>query len=289
MNDAAVWLEDGNGRRWPVAAACAIGRASSNDVMIDDGRVSRRHALLHRQDDADYYVIDLGSGNGTYLNGRRVATATRIVDGNTLAIGPATLTFRQTAAIAPPRQPSAHTSEQTQIQVKNIPAWLLVADIKGSTALAQRLPPEELAVLFGKWMSACKEIIEAEGGTINKYLGDGFLAYWYVDRNQVTRISAALEALTMLQRSTSSPPFRLALHMGTIAVGGSGSSGEDSLTGTDVIQVFRMEKLAADLKRDVLVSEPARAVGGAKLKLRDEGLHTLTGFDGRARRYYSLS
>ena len=289
MNDAAVWLEDGNGRRWPVAAACAIGRATSNDVMIDDGRVSRRHALIHRQDDAEYYVIDLGSGNGTYLNGRRVATATRIADGNILTIGPSTLTFRQTAAIAAARQPSAHTSEQTQIQVKNLPAWLLVADIKGSTALAQRLPPEELAVLFGKWMSACKEIIEAEGGTINKYLGDGFLAYWYVDKNQVARISAALEALTILQRSSGSPPFRLALHMGNIAVGGAGSAGEDSLTGTDVIQVFRMEKLAADLKRDVLLSEAARDAGGTKLKLRDEGLHVLSGFDGQARRYYSLS
>ena len=288
MNDAAVWLEDGDGRRWPVAAACAIGRATSNDVMIDDGRVSRRHALIHRQDDADYFVIDLGSGNGTYLDGRRVATATRLADGNTLAIGPLTLTFHQTAATAARRQPSAFTSEQTLIQVKNLPAWLLVADIKGSTALAQRMAPEQLAVLFGKWMAACKEIIEAEGGTINKYLGDGFLAYWYVDKAQVPRITKALADLMGLQRA-GPPPFRLALHMGNIAVGGGGSAGEDSLTGTDVIQVFRMEKLAADLKRDVLVSEAARDAGGATLKLRDEGLHVLAGFDGQPRRFFSLS
>ena len=289
MNDAAVWLEDREGRRWPIAAACAIGRATSNDVMIDDGRVSRRHALIHRQDDAEYFVIDLGSGNGTYLTGRRVTTATRLADGNALAIGPWTLTFRQAAATAPRRPPSVHTSEQTQIQVKNLQAWLLVADIKGSTALAQRLPPEELAVLFGKWMAACKEIIEAEGGTINKYLGDGFLAYWYVDQQQVQRTTAALAALMALQRGSGSPPFRLALHKGSIAVGGGGSSGEDSLTGSAVIEVFRMEKLAADLKRDVLLSEAARDAGGSKLKLRDEGLHILSGFDGQARRYFSLS
>ena len=289
MNDAAVWLEDRDGKRWPIAAACAIGRATSNDVMIDDGRVSRRHALIHRQDDANFFVVDLGSGNGTYLDGRRVATSTRLLDGNTLTIGPLVLTFRQTTASQPQRRSSAHTSEQTIIQIKNLPAWLLVADIKGSTALAQRLPPEDLALLFGKWMAACKEIIEAESGTINKYLGDGFLAYWYVDKAQVARITAALEALVGLQRGGAAPPFRLALHMGTVAVGGGGSSGEDSLSGTDVIQVFRMEKLAADLKRDVLLSERAREAGGSALKLRDEGLHVLPGFDAVARRFFSLS
>ena len=78
--------------------------------------------------------------------------------------------------------------------MRNVAAWLLVADIKGSTALAQRLAPENLALLFGKWMAACKEIVEAEGGAINKYLGDGFLAYWYVDKARGTRITAALEA-----------------------------------------------------------------------------------------------
>ena len=287
MSEQSVWLEDTDGRKWPVAAACAIGRATSNDVMIDDGRVSRRHALIHRQDDTEYWIIDLGSGNGTYLNGRRVAIATRLVDGDLLAIGLLNLTFRQTDTIAR-RAPSAYTSEQTIIQVKNRPAWLLVADIKGSTALAQKLPPTELAVLFGKWMAMCKEIIEAEGGAINKYLGDGFFAYWYVDKQQIARLAAAMQALVALQRSGTAPPFRLAVHMGTIAVGGGGSGGEDSLSGSDVIQVFRMEKLAADLKRDVLVSEAAQDVGGGLLRLQDEGSHVLPGFDGRPRRFFSL-
>ncbi len=288
MNDAAVWLEDGEGRRWPIAAACAIGRATSNDVMIDDGRVSRRHALIHRQDDADYWIIDLGSGNGTYLDGRRVTTSTRIVDGSQLTIGGLALTFHQTAK-AERRQPSAYTSEQTIIQVRNLPAWLLVADIKGSSQLTQRLPPAEVAVLFGKWMSACKEIIEAEDGTINKYLGDGFLAYWYVDRQQSGRITAAVTALIDLQRKGAPPPFRLALHMGDVTVGGSGSTGEDSLGGNAVNQVFRMEKLAGSLQRDVLVSAEAQGAAGPGIKVRDEGLHVLQGFDGHPRRFYSLS
>ena len=97
MAVATVWLEDANGRRWPVAATCALGRSSSNDIVIDDGKVSRRHALVHKQDDAQYWVIDLGSGNGTYLNGRRVIQPTQLSNGDSLQLGDHALSFRQIA------------------------------------------------------------------------------------------------------------------------------------------------------------------------------------------------
>ena len=95
MDLSNVWLEDDDGRRWPVVAACSIGRSTTNNVVIDDGRVSRRHALVHKQDESEYWVIDLGSGNGTYLNGRRVTLPTRLADGDRLALGDHMVTFRQ--------------------------------------------------------------------------------------------------------------------------------------------------------------------------------------------------
>ncbi len=289
MTETTVWIQGTDGQKWPVVATCSVGRSTSNDLVVDDGAVSRRHALIHKQDDAEYWVIDLGSGNGTYLNGRRVTLATRLANGDKLTFGPRSYTFRSEtlAAIRPPSSPLSG-SVQTIIQVKTQECWLLIADIKGSTSLAQRLPATELAVLVGKWLAHCKEIIEGEKGAINKYLGDGFLAYWPAGPMSLGGITAAVREFVRMQRAGEGPPFRIAVHYGIVAIGGGGSTGEDSLSGPDVIRAFRMEKLAGGLGRDALFSEEAANLMRAHLGLADAGLHALPNFDGPPRRFYAV-
>ncbi|MFF3244592.1 FHA domain-containing protein [Streptomyces sp. NPDC002870] len=57
------------------ARTVRIGRESDNDLVIDDLVVSRRHAELRALPDGTYEIVDLGSHNGTFLNGRPVAQA----------------------------------------------------------------------------------------------------------------------------------------------------------------------------------------------------------------------
>ena len=52
-----------------------IGRDPGNDLVVDDLMVSRYHAELHAHADGSYEIVDLGSHNGTYLNGLRVDRA----------------------------------------------------------------------------------------------------------------------------------------------------------------------------------------------------------------------
>ncbi|MFF7132124.1 MULTISPECIES: FHA domain-containing protein [unclassified Streptomyces] len=63
-----------------------IGRAEDNDLVIDDLVVSRRHAELRARPDGTYEIVDLGSHNGTYLNGRPVTSAP-LGPGDILGIG----------------------------------------------------------------------------------------------------------------------------------------------------------------------------------------------------------
>ncbi|MEU4464209.1 MULTISPECIES: FHA domain-containing protein [unclassified Streptomyces] len=63
-----------------------IGRATDNDLVIDDLVVSRRHAELRALADGTYEITDLGSHNGTYLNGSRVTTAP-VGQGDIVGIG----------------------------------------------------------------------------------------------------------------------------------------------------------------------------------------------------------
>ncbi|MEV7521136.1 FHA domain-containing protein [Streptomyces sp. NPDC091371] len=67
--------------------AVRIGRAPDSDLVIDDLVVSRRHAELRSLADGGYEIADLGSHNGTYLNGARIDGAARLAEGDIVGIG----------------------------------------------------------------------------------------------------------------------------------------------------------------------------------------------------------
>ncbi|MGW2490911.1 FHA domain-containing protein [Streptomyces sp. NPDC001606] len=73
-------------RPLPALTAVRIGRAPGNDVVVDDLTVSRHHAELRAHPDGGHEIIDLGSHNGTYLNGRPVTRA-RVAPGDIIGIG----------------------------------------------------------------------------------------------------------------------------------------------------------------------------------------------------------
>src|SRR5437667_10147030 len=79
-------------------------------------------------------------------------------------------------------------------------------------------------------MFRCKEIIENQRGVINKYLGDGFLAYWPDAATSPEQIMAVISPLKELQRKDW-PEFRFVVHFGPVAIGGVASMGEESLMG----------------------------------------------------------
>ncbi len=67
------------------------GRHPDNDIFLDDVTVSRRHAEFRRQD-GKFFVRDVGSLNGTYVNRQRVDD-TQLANGDELQIGKFKLTF----------------------------------------------------------------------------------------------------------------------------------------------------------------------------------------------------
>ena len=69
-----------------------IGRGSTPDFAIYDSTVSRRHATVRRQG-GTYHLSDLGSGNGTIVNGVRITRPTALADGDLILLGETCLEF----------------------------------------------------------------------------------------------------------------------------------------------------------------------------------------------------
>jgi hypothetical protein len=81
-----------NGSRYEVKQRrVVIGRSRDCDIQLADANVSRRHAEL-RQEGTSYWVVDLGSTNGTEVNGKRVKRA-KLDDGDRITLGSTDLTF----------------------------------------------------------------------------------------------------------------------------------------------------------------------------------------------------
>lgn len=74
-----------------------IGRSRECDVRVDDGNVSRRHCEVVQDGAASWSVVDLGSTNGTELNGRRVDSAP-LHAGDRITIGGTDLVFGRTVS-----------------------------------------------------------------------------------------------------------------------------------------------------------------------------------------------
>jgi pilus assembly protein CpaF len=77
-----------------------VGRVQGNDLMLPKGNVSKHHArLLFR--DGRFIVTDLKSTNGTYVNGRKIAQATIVREGDKIYIGDFVIRLESPAAAAP--------------------------------------------------------------------------------------------------------------------------------------------------------------------------------------------
>ncbi len=73
------------GMELSLAASAVLGRAASSNVALPDATVSARHARLAYRE-GQWWLEDLGSANGTYVNGKRVDGPTAIADGDELDV-----------------------------------------------------------------------------------------------------------------------------------------------------------------------------------------------------------
>lgn len=90
-----IWTLEGVQRMDLTGERVTVGKGPGNDVVLDDPRVSRLHASLERFAEG-WCVNDLGSSNGTFVNGERIWGAHRLRHGDEIRVGQTRLLFRST-------------------------------------------------------------------------------------------------------------------------------------------------------------------------------------------------
>jgi adenylate cyclase len=291
-----AWLESGDGQRWPLGGKCSLGRGAESHVVIDSPKASRKHAVIHVQDEIEFWLIDQVSRNGTYRNEQRVVRPTRLRDGDRLTIGGETFVFRQPAHArrrvddTPTHfERSTICGDATVLDLRQQHVWLLIADIEKFTVISREWEVDRLALSVGRWFRDSHRIVEKRHGRIPKYLGDGFLACWD-DRGGGTTadVVAALGEFQRLQKD-SAVDFRVALHYGLVTFGEQSASGEESMLGPEMNFIFRLEDLASMLGvRFCLSTSAQKQVEPLIATTPIPGEHSLKGY-ANTHRCYTLA
>src|SRR5262245_39280928 len=93
MPEITIQAADGKRRRFPLLKErVTIGRSRESDIFLPDQWLSRHHAEIRQRPDG-HYLLDLGSKNGTLLNGGRIESELRLRDGDIIMLGEHALTF----------------------------------------------------------------------------------------------------------------------------------------------------------------------------------------------------
>jgi adenylate cyclase len=245
-----------------------IGRSNDATIRVTDGGVSRQHATI-RRDGTLFWLADLGSANGSYVNDVAITTARALRHGDRIQFG--TLNFMFDHDDSEGNGPATASSTQVfhtiALPVKKLKATLLVGDLRNFTSISAKLSADQVADLLREWYADCERILKSRGAIIDKFIGDGVFAYWGATDDDTKRL-ATEAAMELSSPEASDSPTRkklkeekglevhchVGLNIGEVALGAMGR-GVNTAVGEAVNVTFRIESLTRKLKQPVLTSD----------------------------------
>ena len=244
-----------------------IGRSPDATIRLLDGGVSRQHATI-RRDGSLFWVSDLGSANGTFVNDVAVTTARALRLGDRVQIGTSLYAYENDAEAetGPASSSTTQALHTIALPARTVKATLLVGDLRNFTAISAQLSAEEVAAMLREWYAQCELVLKSRGAVIDKFIGDGVFAYWHGDTDDIrakateaARILSAPEASESPKRKWLKENMNIEVHchiglnIGDVALGAMGR-GMATAVGEAVNVTFRIESLTRKLQVPVLAS-----------------------------------
>jgi adenylate cyclase len=247
-----------------------IGRSQDNNFVLKDRWISRAHAMLQHMETGEYYLIDLGSRNGTFVNGRRVSIPVTLNNGDRLTFGQTDLEFYWPAQVNVQETDESECDDSATalLSVRRLIS-VMVVDIRDFTVLTRKLDEAILSETIGSWFHQAGQIIRDSGSWVDKYIGDAVMAVWFhadeqVSPHEVLQICQALSSLHKMTEELSNTfplPFPLRIgagvNTGYAMVGNTGSGDRPDYTalGDTVNAAFRLESSTKQLGKEVALAQ----------------------------------
>lgn len=156
------------------------------------------------------------------------------------------------------------------------------SDVAGFTSISEGMNPDELVVLLNRYLSAMTEVVFKYDGYLNKYMGDGIMAFWNAPVTQADHAlracRCALDSMTRLEvlngelKAQGIPPLkaRIGLNSGTMIVGNMGSQQKSDYTvmGDSVNLGSRLEGANKAFGSSIMISEFTHELVASQFEVR---------------------
>ena len=180
-------------------------------------------------------------------------------------------------------RPHRDRSASTHLRGERRQLTVMFCDLVGSTALSEKLDPEELRSLLHAYRTLCGDVIARYDGFVARYVGDGILTYfgWPTahEEDAERAVRAALEIVHTVKRASSTEDLsvRIGIATGPVVVGEPAGAGDQSklAVGSTPNLAARLQGLAT-ADQIVIAASTRRLVGNA-FELTDLGEHDLKG------------
>lgn len=252
-------------RKVPCRSVLTIGRDKHSDIILPELTVSRHHAMIRCLGEGDFYLIDSGSSNGSFVNKQRVVAPTLLRHGDVITVGQADILFEELSKDVD----RVDSVSMLETLVHDAPVikqiTILVADIRDFTSMSEQVPINTLTKIMSAWFHQVNHVVAAQQGLVDKFIGDCVFARWETDDNQRKSVSQALivacriheitERLNRDYKDQLPCPLKIGVgvNTGTASMGGLGQ--DNTALGDAVNIAFRLESATKILHKDIVLSE----------------------------------
>jgi len=254
----ALDAQKSNDQRWLLNdnTTYTLGRVANTDITLPYSWVSRKHAMIQREENGRFNLIDLGSSNGTFINGRKIHTPVTLQNGDCIGIGSTRLLFHQDATpTRPSTTPGPDLDEMTVAFVQKQIITILICDIHDFTKLSETMGDQWVSQLLQHWTGRVSKLVNKHDGIVDKFIGDAVMALWAGPNlrdniHQALKTAIAINVFTSnLGKKVPDLPWPLqigaALNTGEAMLGNLAQDGQSNYTVIgDVVNVaFRLENM----------------------------------------------
>ena len=276
-----------------------LGRAKSNDLVVQNRNVSRFHAVFSASA-SGVVLSDLSSLNGTFVNGSRISTPVDLSSGDVVTVGDTEISIKLGLGDGEAGD-STHGRTQTA-QLAAVVVSVLVVDVCNYTTLSEALPPRDVAQMMHLWFQNVAQTVQKFGGQVDKYIGDCVMALWRGTAEDASAkaqqaIKAGMKMIDDTDGLSNSGEWqhsdlfpwrcRVAVNTGEALMGTVGGAGSRDFTvlGDTVNVAFRLEGIAGELNTNYIISDKTAELLGDEFKLKSLGEVNVAGRSGNVEVY----